>query len=60
MKAFLFKVTLISGLSFAASGIGYNIDQALMDACDTLAQIGEYPEDEIEKIELSPIGEKLS
>lgn len=51
MKAFLFKVTLISGLVFNCSGIGYNVDDALMDACDFLAQAGEYPQDDIVSIE---------
>ncbi len=52
MKAFLFLVTLATGVSFTATGIGYNIDDALMDACDILAQTGDYPEDDIVKIEL--------
>ena len=51
MKAFLFKVTLVSGLVFNCSGIGYNADDALMDACDYLAQAGEYPQDDIVSIE---------
>lgn len=51
MKAFLFKVTLVSGLVFNCSGIGYNADDALMDACDFLAQAGEYPQDDIVSIE---------
>ena len=51
MKAFLFKVTLVSGLVFNVSGIGYDKDQALMDACDYLAQAGDYPEDDILDVE---------
>jgi len=51
MKAFLFKVTLVSGLVFNCSGIGYNADDALMDACDFLAQAGDYPQDDIVSIE---------
>lgn len=53
MKAFLFKVTLVSGLVFNCTGIGYDVDQALMDACDTLAKTGEFPEMDIQDIELS-------
>ena len=51
MKAFLFKVTLVSGLVFNVSGIGYDKDQALMDACNFLAQSGDYPEDDIVDVE---------
>lgn len=53
MKAFLFKVTLVSGIAFSCTGIGYDVDQALMDACDTLAKTGEFPEMDIKDIELS-------
>ena len=51
MKSFLFKVTLISGISLTCSGIGYNVDDALMDACDYLAKT-DYPQDDIEDVEL--------
>lgn len=51
MKAFLFKVTLATGVAFVCSGIGYNVDDALLDACDYLAST-DYPEDEIECVEL--------
>lgn len=50
MKAFIFKVTLISGTIFC-SGIGYNVDDAMMDACDYLAST-DYPQDDIEDVEL--------
>ena len=52
MKNFLFKVTLIGGFAFVVSGIGRNADQALMQACEYLAVSGDYPEDDIEDIEL--------
>lgn len=58
MKAFLFKVTLVSGLVFNCSGIGYNADDALMDACDYLAQSGEYPQDDIISIDLEKVEEE--
>lgn len=51
MKSFLFKVTLISGISLTCSGIGYDIDSALMDACDYLAKT-DYPQDDIVDVEL--------
>lgn len=51
MKAFLFKVTLVSGVVFSCSGIGYNVDQAMMDACDYLAST-DYPQDDIVDVEL--------
>ena len=51
MKAFLFKVTLVSGVVFSCSGIGYNVDQAMMDACDYLAST-DYPQDDIADVEL--------
>ncbi len=52
MKAFLFKVTLVSGLAVLQSGIGYNVNEALMDACDVMAQCGELNEDEVQSVEL--------
>lgn len=52
MKKYLFIVTLISGATFTQSGEGYNVNEALMDACDKLATAGEYPEDDIEDVNL--------
>ena len=51
MKAFIFKVTLISGMVLTCSGIGYNVDDAMMDACDYLAST-DYPQDDIVDVEL--------
>ena len=51
MKKYLFVVTLISGMTFTQAGEGYNVDEALMDACWHLAD-SEYPEDSINDIEL--------
>lgn len=51
MKAFIFKVTLISGMVLTCSGIGYNVDDAMMDACAYLAST-DYPEDDIMDVEL--------
>ena len=52
LKNFLFKVTLLGGFAFVVSGIGRNADQALMQACEYLAVSGDYPEDDIEDVEL--------
>ena len=57
MKAFLFKVTLISGIVFTCSGIGYDKDQAMMDACDYLAST-DYPQDDIVDVELVNVEEE--
>jgi len=51
MKAFIFKVTLISGMVLTCSGIGYDKDEAMMDACEYLAQT-DYPQDDIVDVEL--------
>lgn len=51
MKAFIFKVTLVTGMVLTCSGIGYNVDDAMMDACDYLAST-DYPQDEITDVEL--------
>ena len=51
MKTFLFKVTLVTGMAFTCSGIGTNVDNAMMDACDYLAST-DYPEDDIVDVEL--------
>lgn len=50
MKAFIFKVTLVTGTIFC-SGIGTDVDSALMDACSYLAST-DYPEDDIVDVEL--------
>jgi len=51
MKAFLFKVTLISGIVFTCSGIGRNVNDAMLDACLYLSQT-DYPQDDIVDVEL--------
>lgn len=50
MKKFIFKVLVCTGATFTCSGVGYNVNEALMDACSSLAAAAEYPEDEIESI----------
>jgi|GEM_PF-5720931 hypothetical protein len=45
-KAFVIKVTLVTGMVLTCSGIGENKDQALMDACMYLSQT-DYPQDDI-------------
>lgn len=52
MKKFIFKVLVCTGATFTCSGVGFNVNEALMDACCSLASDAEYPEDEIESIEL--------
>lgn len=55
MKAFIFKVTLITGVAIVCNGIGYNVDDAMLDACDYLAST-DYPEDDIVDVELIKVG----
>ena len=50
-KAFVIKVTLVTGMVLTCSGIGENKDQALMDACSYLAST-DYPQDDIVDVEL--------
>ena len=50
-KAFIFKVTLVTGMAFTCSGIGTDVDSALMDACEYLATT-DFPEDDIEDVDL--------
>lgn len=59
MKKFIFKVLVCTGATFTCSGIGYTASEALMDACSTLAAAAEYPEDEIESIELVKQEERI-
>ena len=54
MKKYLFKVLLVTGVTFTQTGEGYNVDEALMDACVNLAN-SEYPQDDIEDICLSRV-----
>lgn len=51
MKAFIFKVTLVTGMVIVCNGIGTNVDNAMMDACSYLAST-DYPQDDIEDVEL--------
>ena len=51
MKAFIFKVTLVTGMVIVCNGIGTNVDNAMMDACDYLAST-DYPQDDIADVEL--------
>ena len=52
-KKFLFVVTLVTGATLFQMGEGRNVDCALMDACERMAMSGEYPEDDIVRVELS-------
>ena len=52
MKKFIFKVLVCTGATFTCSGIGYNVDAAMMDACANMAQAGNYPEESIEDVRL--------
>ena len=51
MKAFIFKVTLVTGLVIVCNGIGRNVNDAMLDACLYLSQT-DYPEDDIADVEL--------
>lgn len=57
MKKFIFVVALVSGLTFETSGVGYNVNEALMDACDQLAKC-DWPEDDIEDVEFLKVEEE--
>ena len=46
MKAFIFKVTLVTGLVIVCNGIGKNVSDAMLDACMYLSQT-DYPQDDI-------------
>ena len=50
-KAFLVLVTLASGVVIPCSGIGYDKDEAMMDACSYLASTN-YPQDSIEDVDI--------
>ena len=51
MKKYIFKVLVCTGAFFTTSGMGYNVDDALMDACDKMAKECNYPEDDIEDVQ---------
>lgn len=51
MKAFIFKVTLVTGLVIVCNGIGRNVNDAMLDACLYLSQT-DYPEEDIADVEL--------
>jgi len=51
MKAFIFKVTLVTGLVIVCNGIGRNVNDAMLDACMYLSQT-DYPQDDIMDVEL--------
>lgn len=54
MKKYFFKVLLVTGVTFTQVGEGYNVDEALMDACVGLAN-SDYPQDDIVEINLSSV-----
>jgi len=54
MKKYFFKVLLVTGVTFTQVGEGYNVDEALVDACVSLAN-SEYPQDDIADISISEI-----
>lgn len=54
MKKYFFQVLLVTGVTFTQAGEGYNVDEALMDACVGLAN-SEYPQDDIVDINLSSV-----
>ena len=53
MKKYLFVVTLISGMTFTQAGEGYNVDEALMDACWHLADSNKCVASNVEGCEAS-------
>ena len=52
MKKYLFLATFVGGISLTQVGEGFNVSEALMDACNVLAKSGEFPENDIEDVEL--------
>lgn len=56
-KAFLVLVTLASGVVIPCSGIGYDKDEAMMDACSYLAST-DYPQDSIEDVDIKEMEEQ--
>ena len=54
MKKYLFKVLLVTGVTFTQVGEGYDVDSALMDACVNLSN-SQYPQDDIVDICLSKV-----
>ena len=56
-KAFLVLVTLASGVIIPCSGIGYDKNDAMLDACLYLSQT-DYPEDDIADVELVNVEEE--
>lgn len=54
MKKYFFRVILVTGVTFTQVGEGYNVDEALMDACVSLAN-SEYPQDDIVEVTLNSI-----
>ena len=54
MKKYFFKVLLVTGVTFTQVGEGYNVDEALMDACVNLSN-SQYPQDDIVEINLSSV-----
>ena len=57
MKAFIFKVTLVTGLVIVCNGIGTNVDNAMMDDCSYLASTN-YPQDSIEDVDIKEMEEQ--
>ena len=49
MKTYIFKVVLVGGMTLSQTGMGVNVDDAMLDACDSLAKT-EWPEDDIEDV----------
>ena len=54
MKKYFFNVFAAGVLATQAMGMGYNQDEALMDACLNLS-ISDYPEDEISDVVLDHV-----
>ena len=58
MKKYIFKV-ICAGAIFTTFGTGYNADQGMMDACERMSQMGDYPEDDIEEVELVAVEDRV-
>ncbi len=50
MKTYLFAVTLATGVIMRCTGVGFDVSEALENACTLLAASGQMPTDEINDI----------
>ena len=59
MKKYIFRVLVCTGAIFTQVGYGYNADQAMMDACKQMSDAGDYPELDIDDVQLIKVEDKV-